>query len=152
MGTYSSRLRSHKDDTVKSHKDDAGFNDSTNATPPETPLGSPRRRISNFYQIKHIEPNEIDEKIRVQNSSKILIIGNNRIKVATACCIRKMIALNDTKVEIMVATRDPDGAKNYPLIRYKYIHMYIYMSIIIIIIITVIIITIITFIMNKGRN
>eukprot|EP00596_Hydrurales_sp_CCMP1899_P008462 CAMPEP_0119033888 /NCGR_PEP_ID=MMETSP1177-20130426/961_1 /TAXON_ID=2985 /ORGANISM="Ochromonas sp, Strain CCMP1899" /LENGTH=641 /DNA_ID=CAMNT_0006990989 /DNA_START=138 /DNA_END=2060 /DNA_ORIENTATION=- len=117
MGTNSSRLRSHKDDTVKSHKDDAGFNDSTNATPPETPLGSPRRRISNFYQIKHIEPNEIDEKIRVQNSSKILIIGNNRIKVATACCIRKMIALNDTKVEIMVATRDPDGAKNYPLIR-----------------------------------
>lgn len=72
-------------------------------------------------QIKHLESQKLvetdDEKIRVINSSKILIIGNNRIKVATACCVSKIIAADGMKVEIVVGTRDPDGAKNYPLIR-----------------------------------
>lgn len=114
MGSISSRNKSNSKDVFT--------NDSLNSnlTPLETPFGTPRRRLSNFYQIKQQEPHltiEIDEKIRVQNSSKILIIGNNRIKVATACYISKMIALNNSKVEIIVATRDPDGARNYPLIR-----------------------------------
>lgn len=57
------------------------------------------------------------EKMRVIKASKILIIGDNRIKVATACYISAWVAANGQDVEVIVGTRDPDAAKNSLLIK-----------------------------------
>ena len=58
-----------------------------------------------------------DDKIRVQRSSIILIIGDNRIKVATACYIKSLEGNNGHPVEVIVGTRDVDAAKNSLLLR-----------------------------------
>ena len=52
------------------------------------------------------------EKMRVMKSKIILLIGENRIKVATACYIKSVSATNGHAVEVIVGTRDPDAAKN----------------------------------------
>lgn len=57
------------------------------------------------------------EKIRVNKSSIILIIGENRIKVATACYIRNAAACSGQTVEVIVGTRDMNAAKNALLVR-----------------------------------
>ena len=57
------------------------------------------------------------EKMRVIKASKILIIGDNRIKVATACYISAWVAANNQDVEVIVGTRDPDAAQNALLLR-----------------------------------
>ena len=58
-----------------------------------------------------------DDKIRVQRSSIILIIGDNRIKVATARYIKSLEGNNGHPVEVIVGTRDVDAAKNSLLLR-----------------------------------
>ena len=55
------------------------------------------------------------EKMRVMKSKIILLIGENRIKVATACYIKSISATNT--VQVIVGTRDPDAAKNSLLLR-----------------------------------
>ena len=59
------------------------------------------------------------EKIRVLRSSKILIFGDNRIKVATACYLHAYIQIKQLskEVEVVVGTRDPCAAKNAALVR-----------------------------------
>lgn len=59
----------------------------------------------------------VEEKIRVVKAKKILIIGDNRIKVATACYISAWVANGNQDVEVIVGTRDPDAAKNSLLMR-----------------------------------
>lgn len=67
---------------------------------------------------EHLDTSQRDEqKMRVIKSSKILIIGDNRIKVATACYISAFVASNRLKVEVIVGTRNPEAAKNALLIR-----------------------------------
>ena len=57
------------------------------------------------------------DKMRVVKASKILIIGDNRIKVATACYISAYVTNSRLDVEVIVGTRDPDAAKNSLLVR-----------------------------------
>ena len=61
------------------------------------------------------------EKLRVTKASKILIFGDNKIKVATACYLKALLALKEQQgeppVEVVVGTRDPGHAKNAPLVR-----------------------------------
>ena len=98
-------------------------------SPVNDPVFSDRKNsldtVSSHFQEKFVVRNismdsvkDLDEeKIRVRKSSIVLIIGDNRIKVATAICIVNTAAGSDHKVEIIVATRDPDAAKNALLAR-----------------------------------
>ena len=52
------------------------------------------------------------EKMRVMKSKIILLIGDNRIKVATACYMKTVAATSGQEIEVIVGTRDPDAAKN----------------------------------------
>jgi uncharacterized protein YbjT (DUF2867 family) len=56
-----------------------------------------------------------ENKMRVMKATKILIIGDNRVKVATACYIASLTA--SSGVEVIVGTRDPEAAKNSLLLR-----------------------------------
>ena len=81
--------------------------------------------ISSHYQDKYVTKNDFVEstngndmeKIRVERSSIILIIGENRIKVATACYIINAAASSGQTVEVIVGTRDMSAAKNALLVR-----------------------------------
>ena len=67
---------------------------------------------------EHLDNSNRDlDKMRVVKSSKILIIGDNRIKVATACYISAYVASHRQDVEVIVGTRNPEAAKNSLLIR-----------------------------------
>lgn len=67
---------------------------------------------------EHLDNSHRDcDKMRVIKSSKILIIGDNRIKVATACYISAFVNTHRLDVDIIVGTRDPDAAKNSLLVR-----------------------------------
>jgi NAD(P)H-binding len=56
------------------------------------------------------------DKIKVMKPSKILLIGDNRIKVATACYLKSLISMTNQNIEIVVGTRDPDHARNAALV------------------------------------
>jgi uncharacterized protein YbjT (DUF2867 family) len=67
---------------------------------------------------EHLDLSNRDlDKMRVIKSSKILIIGDNRIKVATACYISAYVASHRQDVEVIVGTRNPEAAKNSLLMR-----------------------------------
>jgi hypothetical protein len=67
------------------------------------------------------------EKLRVSKASKILIFGDNKIKVATACYLKALLKEQqqqqqqqqpgEAPVEVVVGTRDPGHAKNAALVR-----------------------------------
>jgi hypothetical protein len=61
---------------------------------------------------KSLHATAVVEKMRVIKSSKILIIGDNRIKVATACYISAYVKKNKLDVEVFVGTRDVLASKN----------------------------------------
>lgn len=67
---------------------------------------------------EHLDRSNRDlDKMRVIKSSKILIIGDNRIKVATACYISAYVTSHRQDVEVIVGTRNPEAAKNSLLVR-----------------------------------
>lgn len=80
-------------------------------------LSSDKRRAV-IVNDKSLDGTLTEEKMRVIKSSKILIIGDNRIKVATACYISAYVKKNNLHVEVFVGTRDVLASKNSLMISF----------------------------------
>jgi uncharacterized protein YbjT (DUF2867 family) len=98
---------------VRSSKHEDGFTKHTNDLSLPT-----KETVITSTGSEHLDNSYRDhDKMRVLKSSKILIIGDNRIKVATACYISAFVSSHRLDVEVVVGTRDPDAAKNSLLVR-----------------------------------
>ena len=98
---------------VRSSKHEDGFTKHTND------LSVPSKvSVVTTTASEHLDNSFRDnDKLRVLKAKKILIIGDNRIKVATACYISAYISNARLNVEVIVGTRDPDASKNSLLVR-----------------------------------